>query len=252
MSDFFNDDFTAELKAYFLSQFHDEVVKYLEASDEDSWPVFRDEISEKFAEWIVDAKTNEFVFFSAWLENLVPLLAACEDLNFFLSCLGQLSLYLQELAQSKKDSEASAAQFNLSALSNRARHYLHCRIDKYDLVLPVAFIIEVTGDKKISPLPQPLSGLSGMMAYRGEAVPVFAFPELTADHKNFSYIICEVERQLFALQVTHVDQLFEIKEQDLQEKNASGNVFNRDCITHFISRDNKNMMVFDLQRLVAA
>lgn len=254
MSDFFGDDFTAELKEFFLNQFISDISKYVEAIDEDSWYIFREEISEKSKDWVIDANTNEFTFFAVWFSELVATNEKTESATAFKASLQQVELYLQKLLQTKKDTAEYPAQFAITIEDNKSGLYLHCQIQGQEIVLPAMNVIEVVGSKNFAKLPTPVEGLCGMMAYRGEAIPVFSMPEVgqKSELQKYYYVVCEVSKQLFALQTTHVDQLIEVSSRDLQSKESAASIFPADFISHFVRIDNKNMVVFDLNKLVAA
>ncbi len=254
MSDFFGDDFTAELKEFFLNQFISDIAKYIDAIDEDSWFIFREEIREKSKDWIVDANTNEFTFFANWFSELVEANEKIESAVNFKSSLQQVESYLQKLLATKKDTAELPQQFAVVFDDNKSGLYLHCQIQGQEIVLPAMNVIEVVGSKSFAALPTPVEGLCGMMAYRGEAIPVFSMPEIgmKTESQKYYYVVCEVSKQLFALQTTHVDQLIEVNSRDLQSKESAASIFPADFISHFVRIDNKNMVVFDLNKLVAA
>ena len=68
MSDFFGDDFTAELKSYFLESLNKEADKFLDLIDDSNWQKIRSEFADHCLSWAADARTNEFTYLGQWLD----------------------------------------------------------------------------------------------------------------------------------------------------------------------------------------
>ena len=69
MSDFFGDDFTAELRGYFLDILSKEADRFIDLIDDQKWLKLVEEINEQMTSWIVDAKTNEFDSLALWFQE---------------------------------------------------------------------------------------------------------------------------------------------------------------------------------------
>lgn len=255
MSDFFGDDFTVELKKYFLESLPPEIEKFQDLLDDVTFARVLPEVREQVAAWVVDAKTNEFVALGAWLDVFVARTAEFKEFEDLLSALELFQSYIACLLEGQKDSEELASQFAFTAVGRKDSLYLHCKMGVQDFVIPIQSVIEISGPLALFPLPQKQEGLLGVVPFRGEALPVFdlseyGFQKVTSDF--FYYVICEFEDSRFAVQVSETDELISVNEKELQARDASSSLTTANFIQSFFIRDNKSLMVLDLEKLVAA
>lgn len=255
MSDFFGDDFTAELKGYFLDATLKEIEKFLDLVDESTMKRVRVEVREQAASWAVDAKTNEFQSLSEWIEQFVEKIDVLDTPENLHKALSLLKKYFESLQVDKKDSPELAAQFALVAQSNKESLYLHCKSGAQEFVVPIENVLEISGTLPIHALPDRRPGLSGVIPFRGEALPVYNFDEYGFEKQNakqFFYVICEFEGARFSLQVTETDELLSLKDRELQNLEESSTMIMVPFIRNFFIKDKRSVMVLDLEKLVAA
>jgi purine-binding chemotaxis protein CheW len=255
MSDFFGDDFTAELKTYFLDSLNKEVAKFLDLVDESTWRRLINELDQETQTWIADAITNEFTFLAGWIEEFkksLPDLAAEAELQ---SALSSLKSYIDALLIQKADSAELAQSYSWQKSSSATKQFLHCRIGEQEFVLPVMNVVEiVSGDRKVSPIPVVKDQLAGVIPYRGEAIPVFDLTHFGfQDVHNLKtyFVICENAGAMFALQVTGTDELLTLEGHTFQDVDQGATLLRAPFISHFFVRDNRSIMILDLEKLVA-
>jgi len=254
VSDFFGDDFTAELKSYFLDSFTKEVEKFLDLIDASTLRRVVGEIDQESQTWIADSETNEFKFLAQWLGDFKNYLSQMEEPAQLTSALESLKAYLAALSVTKVDTAELLQSHTLQKNIGIKKQYLHCRSGSQEFVIPVMNVTEIISDRKVSPLPFPKKHLSGVIAYRGEAIPVF-----NLDHFGFEkvenvktyFVICVLEGLSFALQVTQTDELMTLDGQDLQELGKGTSLLHVPFVSHFFTKDDRNIMILNLEKLVA-
>lgn len=257
MSDFFGDDFTVELKNFFLNSVHTELEKYLNAADVDTWEIFCDELKPMIESWISDSQSNEFIHFSSWLRQLkdhcVP---ENMDLESFKSALKLIQQYQAYLFKHKKDSPEIAHQLDILGIQNRAEIYLHCSIGDQEFLVPAGQVLQVLGETFVSELPLKKERLLGMLPFRGDAIPVLSLAvedSRELERKAKFFIVCEQGASRFALPVSGADRLIEVSQKDKQKVNesAAGHLMAH-FVTHYVRFEEKNMLVCSLEKMVAA
>lgn len=254
MSDFFGDDFTAELKTYFLDSLVKEADKFIDLVDDSLWKRIRNEVSEQTKAWAVDAKTNEFNFFAEWLDGFEKRTEGQKEAAEFVKSLKAIKAYAEALIVEKTDSAELAAKFSLVAESRHETLFLHCRWGEQDFAIPLLNVVEISSHLPLYSLPQKKPGLLGVIPFRGEAVPVVNFQDhgfATVDAKNSYYIICEHEGVRFSLQVTETDDLLSLRDSELQNIENHSAMIQASFVKQFFIRENKSVMVLDLEKLVA-
>ncbi|MNK93689.1 CheW-like domain protein [compost metagenome] len=255
MSDFFGDDFTVELKKYFLESLPPEIEKFQDLLDDTTFKRVLPEVREQLAAWVIDAKTNEFLSLAKWLEGFVVRTEELREFEDLLAALELFQSYVAGLLEGQKDSEDYAAQFAFTAVGRKDSVYLHCKMGVQDFVIPIQSVIEISGPLLLFPLPEKQAGLLGVVPFRGEALPVFdlseyGFQKIESDF--FYYVICEFENSRFAVQVSETDELLNVNEKELQARDATTSLSSASFIQSFFIRDQKSLMVLDLEKLVAA
>lgn len=252
MSDFFSDDFTAELKSYFLNSLIGEGQKFLDLIDDQTWKNIADETAEQFNSWSIDAKTNEYIYLSDWLAERVPDLSDSKEV--LIEQIKNLRAYAQSLLELKSDSPELAARFAGTIRESEDVSYLHCRNGSQDFAVPLLNVIEISPSLPTFALPERKPGLAGLIAYRGEAIPVinlqeYGFADLGS--KSYYFIVCDVNSVRFALQVTETDDLLRLASKDLQLAGDSKSPSFTNLSKGFFNRENRNIMILDLEKLVA-
>ncbi|MFS4458427.1 chemotaxis protein CheW [Bdellovibrio sp. HCB2-146] len=255
MSDFFGDDFTAELKNYFLQSLLQEGEKFQDLLDEVTFKRVLPEVREQLSAWVVDAKTNEFIYLAAWLESFVEKTREFSDYTELKSALQSFLTYVGKLAQGESDSADLASQFSFVAGGKKDALYLHCKVGVQDFVIPIQYVLEISGPLPLFPLPEKQMGLLGVIPFRGEALPVFdlseyGFQKIESDF--YYFVICDHESSRFALQVSETDELLNVNEKELQAKDVSASMTSANFIQSFFIREDKSLMVLDIDKLVAA
>lgn len=254
MSDFFGDDFTAELKSYFLDSLIKETEKFIDLIDESLWKRIRNEVAEQTKSWAVDAKTNEFFHLTEWLESFEARASATQEPAEFVKFLRAIKAYAEALLVEKIDSAELAAKFSLVAESRHETLFLHCKWGAQDFAIPILNVVEISSQLPLYALPEKRQGLLGVVPFRGEAVPVVNFHDhgfMNVEAKNTYYVICEHEGVRFSLQVTETDDLVSLRDSELQNIENHSSMIQASFVKQVFIKDSKNVMVLDLEKLVA-
>lgn len=254
MSDFFGDDFTAELKSYFLNSIILEVDKFIDLTDESLWRRIHSEVCEQTRAWAVDARTNEYQHLAQWLESFEEKSRNIQEATELVRALKTAKAYVEALLQEKTDSADLAAHFVMSAQNLREIQLLHCRAGKHEFAVPILSVIEISTGLSIYSLPQRKEGILGVIPYRGEAVPVVNLQDygfaVASDEKS-CFLICEQQGVRFSLQITRTEDMLSLKESELQCMEKSASMISVPFAQKFFIRDERSVMVLDLNKLVA-
>lgn len=254
MSDFFSDDFTAELKKYFLQNLIQEAEKFIDLVDESHWARIRSEVSELSSAWAVDAKTNEFLFLTEWLEGFADRVRPLQNASDFLKALGAIKSYAESLIKEGADSAELATHYSLAVESRQEVVLLQCKWGEQDFAIPLLKVVEISGGLNLYELPDKRQGLAGVIPFRGEAVPVVSLEEhgfISTVNKSSLYIICEHESVRFALQITATDELFSLRESELLSVEGSETMITAPFVRQFFVKNNKSIMILDVEKMVA-
>ncbi|MGZ3773783.1 MAG: chemotaxis protein CheW [Pseudobdellovibrionaceae bacterium] len=256
MSDFFGDDFTADLKKYFLENLTLEVRDVIDLIDDSLWVRIRTESVRKASHvWAVDAKTNGFIYLAEWLEGFEERTAVAKNSFDFKNYLETLCEYVKALLLEKVDTPELAKKYSSFDQTQKDFIFLFCRFGKQDFVVPLANVVEIGGNKPLVALPDKKNGLMGVIPFRGDAIPVVNFQDYgfsPVDQEKVFYVICEFDGSRFSLQVTETDNLLKVAEADLQNIEGHSSVIQSTFIKQFFVKENKSVIVLDLEKLVAA
>lgn len=253
MSDFFGDDFTAELKAYFLDSLVQETEKFIDLVDEGIWRRIRSEVLEAMKTWVVDAKTNEFLHLMSWLELYAERTQDVESAADFLKSLQVLKNYAETL-KVEKDSLELAEKFSHVVKSQKQALFLHCQFGLQDFAVPLLGVVEIIDNLTLYPLPQKKPGFLGVIPVRGEAIPVVNLQDhgfFADDTSKKLYVVCEHGGVRFSLQVTKTESLVNLRDSELHAVEGQGCLIQASFVKEFFMKENKNIMVIDLEKLVA-
>lgn len=254
MSDFFGDDFTAELKSYFLNSVMQEVDKFVDLVDDSLWKRIRGEVAEQCQAWAVDAKTNEFMNLASWCESFEEKSRALEGAAELVKALKTLRAYAETLLQEGADSPDLATRFALNTVNLREVLYLHCHFGVQEFAIPLLNVIEISGKLPLYALPEKREGLLGVVPFRGEAVPVLSLHDhgfAKVESSDCYFVICEQQGVRFSLQVTQTDDLVRLKEADLQDIDNTSTMISVNFVHQFFIKDSRSIMILDLEKMVA-
>nr|BFD69061.1 hypothetical protein HAGR004_40830 [Bdellovibrio sp. HAGR004] len=254
MTDFFGDDFTAELKAYFLDSLVKETEKFIDLVDETTWKKIHLELVENTKVWAIDAKTNEFLYFEKWLEDFEERNLKIQSFDGLIAAIESIKKYAESL-HTEKDSLDLASRFESVVQSRKQSQFLHCRFGTQEFAIPLISIVEIIGNLRLFNLPQKREGILGVIPVRGEAIPVISFSDhgfVSAQLGNNLFVICEHEGSRFSLPVTKTEDLVNLSESDFLSAEEQGILINASFVKSFFIKDNKNIMVLDLGKLVAS
>lgn len=253
MSDFFNDDFTAELKAYFLNSVITGAENFIDLVDAKIWKRIRTESAEQAQAWSIDAKTNEFSFFAQWLGDFESRIKDITEPAELVKALQALKEYASALLTEKTDSADLSRRYSEIAKSSHQVLLLHCKSGSSEFAVPLLNVIEISSHLPIYGLPEKKLGILGVVPYRGDALPVVnlqdhGFHALNAE--NVFYLVCEQAQNRFCLQVTATEDILSLKESDLQEVQEQ-NILPTKIIKNFFIHQSRSVMILDLEKLVA-
>lgn len=253
MSDFFSDDFTAELKSYFLNSVISGSENFVDLVDAKIWKRIRNESAEQASAWSVDAKTNEFTFFATWLEDFDSRTKEIADPAELIKALQALKDYASALLVEKTDSAELARKFSQVAQNSHEVIFLHCKSGPQEFAVPLLNVIEISAHLPIYGLPEKKFGILGVVPYRGDALPVINLQDhgfRSLGSENIFYLVCEHLQNRFCLQVTAAEDLLNLKESDLQEVQEQ-NILPSNIIKKFFIHQTRSVMILDLEKLVA-
>lgn len=254
MTDFFGDDFTAELKAYFLESLIKEAENFIDLVDESTWRKILSEVVDNTKAWAIDAKTNEFVFFEKWLSEFELRNQKIESSNSLITAINSLKAYSIALLK-EADSADLASRFMLASQSKQQSQFLHCKFGAQDFAVPLISVVEIIGNLQIFSLPQKRAGVLGVIPVRGDAIPVISFSDFgfnSADLEKRLFVVCEHEGERFSLPVTKTEDLVTLSESDFKNSEEHGHLINASFVKSFFIKNNKNIMILDLEKLVAS
>lgn len=254
MSNFFNDDFTAELKKYFLENLQKEADKYQDLIDDKTWKKIGKELLDLTKTWFVDAKTNEFLFLSQWLESAsgkIEQVASEDELKFWMATLKS---YLTDLQSGQVDSEELFKKHTAFKTKQKNILYLHCKLGTQDFAVPIINIVEITSDLKMYTMPLPEPRVAGVVAFRGDPLPVLQMTDFgfsINDHQSPVFIVCEYNGIRFVLNVDRAQDFISMSLEEMQEIGETW-LAHSSCAKKIFSQDNQNILLLDLESMVAA
>lgn len=254
MSDFFGDDFTAELKSYFLNAVITGTENFIDLVDAKIWKRIRDEAAEQTQAWSVDAKTNEFLFFAVWLEEFNARTREFTESADLIKALHALREYASTLLIEKVDSQELVRKFLQVAQSSHEVMFLHCKSGSQEFAVPLLNVVEISAHLPLYNMPEKKPGILGIVPYRGDALPVVSLQEhgfRPLGNENFFYLVCEHSQNRFCIQVTATEDLLNLKESDLQEIEKQ-NILSTNLVKKFFIHQSRSVMVLDLEKLVAS
>ncbi len=254
MSDIFGDDFTEELKKYYLSALATDVQKFIGLLDEATWKRIKSELQDAIPSWIVDARTNEFEHIADWMVRLLEYITNATSSEAIISYLEVVMKYVQNLILTLKDSAEFPTIYNLNREMQGHSFYLHCKVFDQEFVIPIRNVVEVIPTLPVYSIPQRHVGILGVISFRGDAIPVFNwwdFGFMENEGKPFLYVICEFEGTKFSLQVTEADDLVKVNDKDLQTIESTSIMQEVPFVKNFFIRESQSVMVLDIEMLVA-
>lgn len=259
MSDQINDswdDFGEDLKQSFLAEASAKISKYvLEDREFSSSYELKEFLSPLVTEWQVDAYHNKMPHFGRFLKAFEAVLkSAVTSEQTIDTYLIQLNEYLKVLAAGEHDSEKKYRQAIKAGKGKQL--YLHCYAGEHEFVIPIQHVLEFTTATNVYKLPDLRNDLQGMLSFRGESVPVvnlshFGFQGNPNGKAKF-FVICELMGIRVAIEVTKTADVLDLTDLEVQDAVESSLITSASFVSQFINRENKTILVFDLEKMVAA
>lgn len=254
MSQYLNDDFTIELKIYFLESLSARFRSLHQTFGSDKGFESAQILSEAVS-WAGDAKTNEILFFSRWLDQLVTQSKILDSETVFKKFIETTLIYIERLLKNIDQDSEIFHELNGVFFESLEEQYLLFYLQKEQFALPLKFIREVTTLKTIDPLLQKHPLVYGYMAFRGQALPVIdlAVCGISEDLEKCKIgIICNWQGREFVICATETKELASVSEGNLKELTLfEAEKFGK-YFSNVLTLDDKNTLVFDLETLVAA
>lgn len=155
----------------------------------------------------------------------------------------------------KKTTDGSNDPTDLSKSTKNL--YLICFIGNQEFILPVQSVIEVSSFKNSFPLPEPKSGIEGLVNFRGEAIPIVNLNDhdfMTMNSKDplKLLVVCEFNESRFGIRITKTDEVVEIDSTTFQQCDDNFSQAQHPVVTHFFIHKNRTVFNFDITRLFAA
>jgi len=209
-------------------------------------------------DWISEARSNELSHFVKLLETLKVEVAkdslqSAKDAEWVSASLKE---YLETL-KSHADSEVLFEKY-ISVFNNHLGHgtqrYLHCVRNQHRFLVPVKSVIEIVTGKKIYALPKAQVGVLGLISFRGQGIPVINLQDFGFDSEHTHaqvktyFVVCEYKESFFAIEVNATEEVAEI-ESTLFQKCSESNIISP-VVDQFVIRDQKSLMLFNIEKLV--
>lgn len=255
MSDIFGDDFTAELRSYYLKSVVTETEKFLDLIDETLWKRLCQELLEQGKAWAVDAKMNDFVHLASWFEGLEPRIQGIHDASTLTKLLQVLKSYAEALLENPVDSMDLYNKFSMIALNNREVLFLYCVYGQQEFAIPLDHVLEISSGLQIFPLPDKRKGIEGVVSFRGEAIPAVKLQDygfMKLETTPSCSVICEHEGTRFSINVTTTKDLISVKENDLQDAQTQQLLISTPLVKKFFIQNERSIMILDINNVVAA
>ncbi len=221
MSELFpQDDFTIEVKKFFIESVLGHVEKYLLVLKEGNWADYHDQIREFFDTTIRDSETNELKDLSVFTQTGVQIFS---ELNFqrFYEYLTVFADYLRAILESPSEQLKLYERF--SAQLKKVYHdlFLICYIGSHQMLISAKSILEIMSYSTVSELPSKSTKVLGLMSARGEIVSIlnpaaFGLSFVEPSQRKF-LILFKGKNELLALPFESTDRLIEVDTQKLKK-----------------------------------
>lgn len=245
------DEFAQEMRDHYIATTIESLARFV------SMGSFASDVKAALAEWCSEARSNEMLHFSSFLESLkVPIEAGALNSEETPVLLSKLIQEYLEVLKTQEDSLEYAAKYSEAlkrVLGDGAQLYLQCVSGEHHFVVPVKHVIEIVGNKKVFPLPLQQTGVRGLMSFRGQGIPVinlndFGFANRIDNNKKTYFVVCDFESSFFALEVHRTDDVVEFEASQFQSCSESDLL--SPVVDRFVIRDQKSLMLLDIKKLV--
>lgn len=250
------DDFGEDLKNHFLADASAQISKFVTEDKEFSTTIeIKEFLTPLVTEWQTDAAGNQMHHFAKFLKAFETALKSASTSEIIIDTyLNQLNEYLLALKNGEPDSEERFK--NAIKIGKGKQLFLHCYTGDHEFVVPIQHVLEVTTSREIYPLPDGRKEIAGMLSFRGESVPVinldfYGFHGNKKEDATF-FVICDFVGLRFALEVTKTADVLDLTDLEMQELNSSNLFSSAAFVSQFVNRNDKTILVFDLEKLVAA
>lgn len=244
------DDFALEMRNHYISTTMESIERFKNFEN------YFSEVKLAVDDWTSEARSNEMGHFAGLLEILKGAivkgdLGGKEDVSWVSAMVLEYLEVLKTRADSPVFFEKYHAMFR-SHMEEAAQLYLQCARDQHVFIVPVKNVIEIVGNKKVYALPKSQKGVSGLMGFRGQGIPVinlhdFGFSQKIENQKTY-FVVCEFKDSFFALEVHSTEEVIEIEANHFQ-KCSESNLMSP-IVDHFVIRENKSLMLLDIEKLV--
>lgn len=238
MSFSISDDFTKELKVYFLNSL-------LEGLNQESLKP-GSELTEFCQSAAKDAEANDFLFLRDWIQVQFLERLTAENLP---ARLKRFKGYVTELLTECIDSEILYQKYAEIQPSEKGI-FLHFEYLQENYLVSVKNILEVVSAQKLFKLPVSQDHIFGLILFRGEPVPVLNL--FDQSYQPESYLICENLQQVFALPISRAHQIYELDHQVMSQIQPIQNLMYSDLILGVVGWNSRNMLLLDLEKVGAA
>lgn len=247
-------DFGAELKEHYLKSILEFIEKipvdvFKEKSNKKIIGIFEDVIND----WIADAQSNELIYFSNYLKQFKNIFLTTKELEPSAKYIINIKAYVEKLISGQSDSIELSKSYEI--IFEDAKIYLQCILEEHEFAVPIRSVVEIVTEKIIYPLPDSRNELSGMINFRGEAIPILNLQEygfnIGSQKRNSLHVICEQNGTRFGLQVSQTDEVISISEKQMQDVGNQAFIQGVNFIEKFYLKGEKTVLVFNLEKLVA-
>lgn len=251
------DEFTLEMRLHYIDT---------SLADLDRVKNFGNDLQELkpiLESWIPEARSNQMEHFIKLLEYLRGAIASGGLPNgegregVVIQTLGEYFEVLKSQADSQDLHDRFLALFQ-EGVEGGSQLYLQCESFGHHFVVPVKSVVEISNQKKIYSLPRKRKGLLGLVAFRGQGIPVvdlgsFGFAtgmggnESGERAKSF-FVICQYQTEIFALEVQHTEEVLTLRPDEFQK--STGAATWSPVVEKFVVYGDRTLMLIDLEKLV--
>lgn len=254
MSDFLNDDFTEELKIYFVDSVKTRLQNFLEIyenKDQSFLQILKDELSA----WAIDAETNELIFFGKWLRSSIEKESFFDSEKSLRKYLEVTSEYAARLGLNIKSDEIIYKDLNERFAETLEEQYLVFEIQESLYALPLKVIREITSFKKLNALIDKTEKVLGYMSFRGEALPVMdlSFAGISSSMQACQVgIICSIKDNQFVICAKNTKELLSVSESQLRKISNFDSDESSTFVSSVLLYEENNVLILDVEKMVAA
>lgn len=255
MSDFFSDDFTVELKIYFVESIKSRCQVLLADLEVENFDECLENLKEEVQSWVADAQTNELTYLAKWFQGFFEKENTQDSIKSLKSYLQVTQEYTHKLLGNIAEDGKIFAEIQDSYSESFQEQYLVFKMNQEFYAVTLKSIKEVTILKKLSKLIEPQDRILGYMPFRGEAIPVLDMTFLGIPEKVDNCqvgIVCTFKGREFLIYAKETKELVSASESQLRALSTLDSRDGTTFIKNVLLFDNSHALVLDVEKMAAA